>query len=112
MREEREREGNSREVKRENEGERIGSLSNKLWLSIKRLQHLLPSFLLSHFRNIERENIQEREEKNIEREREREAEEGRKRKKQGKLRNILAYTKVKLCLYASFSHILFLKKQP
>ena len=80
----------TREMKRENEGEMIGSLSNKLWLTIKRLQHPLPSFLLSHFRNIERENDQEREENNFGREREREAKQERKRKKQGKLRETLA----------------------
>ena len=63
MRKERGNEDTTREVKRDNEGERIGSLSNKLWLFRKRFQHLLPSFLLFYFRNMERENDQEREKK-------------------------------------------------
>ena len=107
MREERERQGTTSEEKREKEGERIGSLSNKVWLPIKRLQNLLPLVLLSHFRFTERENDQERERESkiILRKKEREMsnEEGRGISKE-------SFKQPRL--YVKFSHIFVVQKPP
>ena len=58
--EERER-GSIRVLERERVKGRELNLLTKFLMPIKGLQHHLPSFFLSHLKNIQRENIQERE---------------------------------------------------
>ena len=70
--------GSIQPIKRERVRGRELNLVTKFLMPIKGLQHHLPSFFLSHLKNIQRENIQERErereENNFERKREGETE--------------------------------------